>query len=171
MQSLEPKAQSRFLDMRRQLTDLNYAGSFEVISMDVVQHLLGVLTSTTGSYQELQDRETRLSSDLALAQAQLFPLRKDNSRLTRENHQLHVDNIRQTDASSNMFAEQNASIRKLKDEVSSCETPALITYPVGLLDRTGYAALKLRANSLSFIYFLALYAPFHLHINITTYII
>ena len=59
--------------------------------MDVVQHLLGIVTTTTGSYQELQDKETRLSSDLALAQAQLFPLRKDNSRLTRENHQLHVE--------------------------------------------------------------------------------
>ena len=125
MQSLDPKAQSRFLDMRRQLTDLNYGGSFEIISMDVVGHLLGVITSTTGSYQELQDRETRLSSDLALAQAQLFPLRKDNSRLTRENHQLHVDNIRQTDAASNMFAEQNVNIRKLQDEVCSPSLPAI----------------------------------------------
>ncbi len=86
--------------------------------MDVVQHLLGIVTTTTGSYQELQDKETRLSSDLALAQAQLFPLRKDNSRLTRENHQLHVDNIRQTDASSNMFAEQNVNIRKLQDDLA-----------------------------------------------------
>jgi len=86
--------------------------------MGLADHLLAVLTNTTASYQELQDKETRLSSDLSLAQAQLFPLRKDNSRLTRENHQLHVDNIRQTDAAANMFAEQNVNIRKLQDDVA-----------------------------------------------------
>ena len=86
--------------------------------MALTEHLLGVITNTTGAYQELQDKETRLASDLSLAQAQLFPLRKDNSRLTRENHQLHVDNIRQTDAAANMFAEQNINTRKLQDEVA-----------------------------------------------------
>ena len=73
---------------------------------------------TTSAYQELQDKEARLASDLALAQAQLFPLRKENSRLTRENHQLHLDNIRQQDESSNMFADQGVSMRKLKDEMA-----------------------------------------------------
>ena len=86
--------------------------------MGVADHLIGQMGRTTAAYQELQEKENRLSSDLALAQAQLFPLRKDNSRLTRENHQLHVDNIRQTDAAANMFAEQNVNIRKLQDEVS-----------------------------------------------------
>lgn len=87
-------------------------------AMSLADHLLGVVTNTTAAYQELQDKETRLSTDLSLAQAQLFPLRKDNSRLTRENHQLHVDNIRQTDAAANMFAEQNVNIRQLQDDVA-----------------------------------------------------
>ena len=74
--------------------------------MELAEYLLDHMHRTTSAYQELQDKEARLASDLALAQAQLFPLRKENSRLTRENHQLHLDNIRQQDESSNMFADQ-----------------------------------------------------------------
>lgn len=76
------------------------------------------MSRTTAAYKELVDKENRLASDLALAQAQLFPLRKENSRLTRENHQLHLDNIRQQDEASHMFADQGVSIRKLKDEIA-----------------------------------------------------
>jgi hypothetical protein len=79
------------------------------------------MSRTTAAYTELVDKENRLASDLALAQAQLFPLRKENSRLTRENHQLHLDNIRQQDESSSMFADQNINIRKLKDEISDLQ--------------------------------------------------
>jgi hypothetical protein len=79
------------------------------------------MSRTTAAYTELVDKENRLASDLALAQAQLFPLRKENSRLTRENHQLHLDNIRQQDESSSMFADQNINIRKLKDEIGDLQ--------------------------------------------------
>ena len=86
--------------------------------MELAEYLLDHMQRTTSAYQELQDKEARLASDLALAQAQLFPLRKENSRLTRENHQLHLDNIRQQDEASNMFADQGVNMRKLKDEIA-----------------------------------------------------
>jgi hypothetical protein len=69
-----------------------------ISSLPLVEHLVNDLVSTTHSYKILQDRETRLVTDLSLAQSQLFPLRKDNARLARENHELHVENIRQNDA-------------------------------------------------------------------------
>lgn len=76
-----------------------------------------MLMHTTSSYKELVDKESRLAADLALAQAQLFPLKKENSRLTRENHQLHVDNIRQTDQAANLFSEQTVAMKKLQDDM------------------------------------------------------
>ena len=83
----------------------------------MVEYLLNMLLHTSGSYKELVDKESRLAADLALAQAQLFPLKKENSRLTRENHQLHVDNIRQTDAAANLFSEQTVAMKKLQDDM------------------------------------------------------
>jgi len=76
-----------------------------------------MLLHTTASYKELVDKESRLAADLALAQAQLFPLKKENSRLTRENHQLHVDNIRQTDQAASMFSEQTVAMKRLQDDM------------------------------------------------------
>ena len=90
-------------------------------SMEVVDYLLEHMSRTTAAYKELVDKENRLASDLALAQAQLFPLRKENSRLTRENHQLHLDNIRQQDEATNMFADQGVDIRKLKDKIADLQ--------------------------------------------------
>ena len=87
--------------------------------MPITEFLLDNLSKTTAAYMELQEKETRLGSDLALAQAQLFPLRKDNARLTRENHQLHVDNIRKNDEATAAFTDQNKTIRKLQDEVAN----------------------------------------------------
>jgi len=107
----------RYEELRHKLTDLNYGGNFSMESLEVVDHMMSLLTQTRVSYKEVQDKESRLAADLALAQAQLFPLRKENSRLTRENHQLHVDNIRQTDQAANMFSEQNVSIKKLQDDL------------------------------------------------------
>jgi len=112
----------RYQELRHKLTDLNYGGNFSMESIEVADYLMSLLTQTRISYKEVQDKESRLAADLALAQAQLFPLRKENSRLTRENHQLHVDNIRQTDQAANMFSEQNVSMKKLQDELHEMAT-------------------------------------------------
>jgi hypothetical protein len=44
-------------------------------------------------YQQLNEREGQLAHELSLAQAQLFPLRKDNARLVREANELHREAI------------------------------------------------------------------------------
>jgi hypothetical protein len=78
---------------------------------------LGDLVSTTNSYKQVQDRENRLGSDLALAQAQLFPLRKENARLSRENHALHVEKIRSEDEHMSTFDNHVIAVRKLEDQI------------------------------------------------------
>ena len=61
--------------------ELNYSQPFSLDSAELIERLLDDLVSTTESYKHVQDREVRLASDLSLAQAQLFPLRKENARL------------------------------------------------------------------------------------------
>lgn len=84
--------ETRFIVLRQRLSNLGYqAQTFSMDSADLVDQLLLDLTSTTESYETLKLKDTKLSQDLALAQAQLFPLRKENARLARENYQvLHI---------------------------------------------------------------------------------
>ena len=64
------------------------------------------------SYHHIQEKESRLMADLSLAQAQLFPLRKENARLARENHELHLDHIKQNEESR---SEKDEFLRKMRD--------------------------------------------------------
>lgn len=86
--------------------------------MDIVERLLNDLLSTTGSYKQLQDKENRLVADLSLAQAQLFPLRKENARLSRENHELHLDHIRQNEEGRVEMDKFSKQIRVLSDQIT-----------------------------------------------------
>ena len=86
--------QRRYFQLRSQLSGLNYSCNFGLDALDVVQELFTDLVSTTESYSLLQEKETKLSHDLAVAQTHLLPLRKEIGRLTKENHHFHLDNIR-----------------------------------------------------------------------------
>jgi hypothetical protein len=85
-----PKHQQKYLALRQRLLDLNYTGSFGIDAADLVGSLLHDLVETTSAYKTLQDKEARLSADLSLAQTQLFPLRKENAHLRKENQQVFV---------------------------------------------------------------------------------
>lgn len=88
---MDPEIQKRYFDLRKQLSSLNYSTNFGLDAVDVIQQLFGDLISTTESYTQLQEKEYELSQDLSLAQAQLFPLKKESAKLSRENQQLHMD--------------------------------------------------------------------------------
>lgn len=87
-------------------------------SVDLIERILGDVVSTTTSYKQLQERESRLSSDFNLAQAQLFPLRKENTRLNRENHQLHSDSIKLKDEVNLGAENQKQELKVLEDRLN-----------------------------------------------------
>lgn len=91
---MDSEVQRRYFQLRSQLQGLNYSCNFGLDALDVVQELFTDLVSTTESYTLLQDKESKLSHDLAIAQTHLLPLRKEIGRLTKENHHFHLDNIR-----------------------------------------------------------------------------
>jgi len=67
------------------------------------------------------ERESRLSSDLQLAQSQLFPLRKENAKLARENYQLHIDNVKIKDEGVSAVADKVMDNRRLEDSVTELQ--------------------------------------------------
>ena len=88
----------RLATLRTRLLGFDYGEPVGSESLELVERLFGDLVSTTEVYQQLHEREEQLSQELGLAQAQLFPLRKDNARLLRENNELHRDAIGQAEA-------------------------------------------------------------------------
>lgn len=86
-------------------------------SVDLIEQLVRDVVSTTASYKQLQERESRLLSDFSSAQAQLFPLRKENSRLSRENQQLHMDSIQQKENAIVAIDVHKSELRGLEERL------------------------------------------------------
>jgi predicted RNase H-like nuclease (RuvC/YqgF family) len=86
-------------------------------AFDLVNRLVADLISTTNSYKIVQEKEVRIAQDLALSQAQLFPLRKENARLARENHDLHNDTIRLNDEIRNATEDSSRQLQRVHEQL------------------------------------------------------
>jgi len=53
--------------------------------------------TTTEAYEGLVEREEAMGDERRRAQASVFPLRKENTSLVRENNQLHLEMIKAED--------------------------------------------------------------------------
>lgn len=87
-------------------------------AVELVEHLVSDVMGAAQSYRQVQEKESRLLNDLSLAQAQLFPLRKENARLARENHELHLDHIKQTEESRRETDRYAQKARELGDQIT-----------------------------------------------------
>lgn len=83
----------------------------------MIERLLHELNTYKNSIASIKERENKSASDAALAQSQLFPLRKENAKLVRENNELHLDHIRQVEHHRNELTRYQKQIRDLSDEV------------------------------------------------------
>jgi len=171
--TMDPKAQTKYLDLKKQVNDLAWKGDFDSAAMPIVEHLISSIETISKSYRQLQDKEGRLASDLALAQAQLFPLRKENARLARENYQLHLDNVKQNEEKDSKVTEHTIEIRQLEDKIS--ELKYLNKMKDDQMKRAELDRERLREVSLFFLSFLAsppliihpFYAIYIHHIKLT----
>jgi len=78
--------------LTRKLSAMSYSLPNSLVLTDavctLVEKLFTDLVSTTEAYEGLQNKEEATSHELSKAQAQVFPLRKENTRLLRENNQV-----------------------------------------------------------------------------------
>ena len=70
--------ESRYFNLRKKLAALNYPTQFGADALELVEGLFNDLINTTDSYNQLQEKENYLASQLSIAQSQLFPLKKEN---------------------------------------------------------------------------------------------
>eukprot|EP00904_Undaria_pinnatifida_P002863 jgi/Undpi1/12578/HiC_scaffold_6.g02247.m1 len=115
--------QKRVSDQRARLLALDYHDPFTAESLSLVERLFEDLVTTTESYEDLQQREDQTAADLALSRAQLFPLKKENARLLRDNNLLHLKVIKAAEDASR--AERSALLLEKRAEADREEARCL----------------------------------------------
>ena len=78
-----------YTTLREELDALGYRQALGIESAALAQNLLSDLVATTDNYQELAERQSVLERELLVWQHQVEPLKRENSRLVRENNDLH----------------------------------------------------------------------------------
>ncbi|CAM9311506.1 unnamed protein product, partial [Ectocarpus fasciculatus] len=115
--------QKRLSDQRARLLALDYHDPFTAESLALVERLFEDLVTTTESYEDLQQREDQTAADLALSRAQLFPLKKENARLLRDNNLLHLKVIKAAEDASG--AERSSLLLEKRAEAEREESRCL----------------------------------------------
>ncbi|GMI09559.1 hypothetical protein TrVE_jg10409 [Triparma verrucosa] len=122
----QAKGKSRrqlILAKRLKALDFNVPNSLEMSdeACAIVEAVFTDLVSTTEAYESLQGKEEQLQNELSKAQAQVFPLRKENTRLLRENNQLHMELIKAEDSISKSQQGHELEITRLEGRIKEAE--------------------------------------------------
>ncbi len=85
--------------------------------MPLVEKLFEQYLKACDSFKSLEEKQTKLATDLVSLQAQMFPLRKENAKLARENNELHLDHIHHIESARRDQQEHERKFRELSDEL------------------------------------------------------
>jgi len=106
---------------RRELEAMEYFEYLGMESLELVRKLLADLVMTTESHESQQERIQSLEKEVKLAQEDALGLRKENSRLVRENNQLHLEMIARAEELDAKERDLMAQVRDAKDELAKVD--------------------------------------------------
>ena len=116
---------SRYFQLRNKLQALNYYNIFGVDAIETVEQLLNDLISTTESYKQLYDKESRQSDIITQIQAQVYPLRKEVLKLNKENNELLLERESFKDLLETTEKKYFYEIKNITDELNEVKAVAL----------------------------------------------
>ena len=96
--------------VKRSLEVLGYKDPLGLDSVSVVNKVLNDLIKTTEGFKKLQDERDRLRIELKSQGDLILPLRNENTRLTKENNELHTEMIKLKD---NLENHSNTNIQNI----------------------------------------------------------
>jgi len=106
----------RFQKLRTRLQDLKYHQPIDVASAPLVEALLSDLCSSNDQLVALRRQGDGQSQELVDVQSQVHPLRKENSRLLRENNQLHLELITSAEEAARAQKEVTEASRRIEKQ-------------------------------------------------------
>ena len=106
----------RFQMLRTRLQDLRYHQPIDVASAPLIEALLADLCSTNDQLSGIRAQGDGQSQELVETQSQMHPLRKENSRLLRENNQLHLELITSAEEAARAHKEVTEASRRVEKQ-------------------------------------------------------
>lgn len=105
---------SRLASLKARLAELRYNQPLGLESAPLVERLLDDLVQSQHQQAELASLTDKRGDELGVAEQHVLPVRKENTRLVRENNELHMQLIADAEAAA-----------KARDELSAANTKLL----------------------------------------------
>ena len=90
MTMAHPGSGQRLAALKKRLAELRYDQPLGVESAPLVERLLDDLLQSQGRQAELASLADKRGDELGVAEQHVLPVRKENTRLVRENNELHM---------------------------------------------------------------------------------
>ncbi|XP_064608998.1 centrosomal protein of 135 kDa-like [Liolophura sinensis] len=117
MGSTNPEqAQQKFSNLRKRLDQLGYRQPLGLESLPLVERLFADLIHTTESLKNAKLEISKKQEDHGSFETAVEPYKSDNAKLVKENNELHIQIIKQTEEANATVRDLKASLRKLEHE-------------------------------------------------------
>lgn len=107
---------ARLSSLKSRLSKLRYDQPLGVESAPLVERLLDDLVKSQQRQAELVDLSQKRADELSVAEQHVLPVRKENSRLVRENNELHLQLIADAEAAEASRLELSAAAARLREQ-------------------------------------------------------
>lgn len=139
-------------DIALQLNALNIPGKVSGEALGVVQQLLDMLAETSSSSNELKEDMDVLRSEVKQSRAEVEPLKKENSRLLRENQILHSRMLESAEANERSMNDLTAKLRSSERHAKDMEfLTVALKGKIGELEEAHIGLRQGVADKLSFL--------------------
>ncbi|XP_039921486.1 centrosomal protein of 135 kDa isoform X1 [Hirundo rustica] len=115
---MSTNAERRFLNLRKRLDQLGYRHSLGVESLPLVEKLFSDLVHTTESLRKAKLSSGKTEKECSNYDTILEPYKTENTRLTRENNDLHLEILKLKEQSDRHVKDLKASLRRAEHETS-----------------------------------------------------
>ncbi|XP_053111960.1 centrosomal protein of 135 kDa isoform X2 [Hemicordylus capensis] len=116
--TMSTAVERKFINLRKRLDQLGYRQPLGVESLPLVEKLFSDLVHTTESLRSSKLSAGKIEKEFSNFDVVLEPYREENSRLTRENNELHLEILKLKEQLDHQVKDLKATLRKAEHETA-----------------------------------------------------